>query len=100
SHSSNLLDAQTLWDATMADSIAKQLKVEPKSLIIHLNGSFHSESRLGTPEQLIKYSPKTDFLVVTMRPEADLNKFDKSKHENIGDFVILTVAEKSKKDVS
>ena len=28
--------------------------------------------------------------VVTMRYEEDFTKFDKTKHENLGDFVILT----------
>ena len=88
--SSNILSSQTLWDATMADSIAKHL--EKNSLIIHLNGSFHTESRLGTVEQLLKYKPKTRVLVVTMRYEDDFQNFDAEKHSGLGDFVILTDA--------
>ena len=88
--SSNILASQTLWDATMADSIAKNLK--KGSLIIHLNGSFHTESRLGTVEQLLKFKPKTRVLVVTMRYEDDFQNFDKEKHSGLGDFVILTDA--------
>ena len=90
--SSNILSSQTLWDATMAASIAKHL--QKKSLIIHLNGSFHTESRLGTVEQLLKFKPNTRVLVVTMRYEEDFQKFDKEKYSNLGDFVILTKAEK------
>ena len=41
-------------------------------------------------ELIKKYSPKTKFLVVTMRYEEEFTKFDKAKHENLGDFVILT----------
>ena len=85
-----ILDSQTLWDATMSYSIAEFLKSNKKPLIVHLNGSFHTESRLGTAEQLLKYRPKTKFLVVTMHYEEDFTKFDKTKHENLGDFVILT----------
>ncbi len=88
--SSNILNSQTLWDATMADSIAKHL--EKNSLIIHLNGSFHTESRLGTVEQLLKFKPKTRVLVVTMRYEDDFQNFDKEKDAGLGDFVILTDA--------
>ena len=89
---SPILNAQTLWDATMAFSIAEFLKKNKKSLVVHLNGSFHTESRLGTAEQLLKYRKNTKFLVVTMRYEDDFTKFDKAKHQDLGDFVILTDA--------
>ena len=87
---SPMLNAQTLWDATMAFSITEFLKSNKKSLIVHLNGSFHTENRLGTAEQLLKYRKNTKFLVVTMRYEDDFTKFDKTKHQDLGDFVILT----------
>ncbi len=87
---SPMLNAQALWDATMAYSIAEFLKANKKSLIVHLNGSFHTENRLGTAEHLLKYFPKAKFLVVTMRYEAEFTKFDKLKHQDLGDFVILT----------
>jgi uncharacterized iron-regulated protein len=35
-----MLAAQSLWDATMAFSIAEKLKADKNALIIHLNGSF------------------------------------------------------------
>lgn len=89
---SKMLEAQALWDATMAFSIAEQTKKEKNALVVHLNGSFHTENRLGTAEQLLKINPKTKILVVTMRYEDDFTKFDKAKHENLGDFVILTNA--------
>lgn len=85
-----ILDSQSLWDATMSFSISEYLKANKNSLVVHLNGSFHTENRLGTAEQLLKYRPKAKILVVTIRYEEDFTKFDKTKHENIGDFVILT----------
>jgi len=88
----NILASQALWDATMADAVAEFLKENKKPLVIHLNGSFHSESRLGTVEHLLKYRPKTRVLVVTIRYENDFNNFDKAKHTDLGDFVILTDA--------
>ncbi len=87
-----ILDSQTLWDATMAFSIAERLKNDKNSLIVHLNGSFHTENRLGTAEQLLKLSPKAKVLVVTMRSEDDFTKFDKAKHTDLGNFIILTDA--------
>ena len=87
-----ILEAQALWDATMAFSIAEFTKKEKTALVVHLNGSFHTENRLGTAEQFLKLNPKAKILVVTMRSEENFRSFDKAKHENIGDFVILTDA--------
>lgn len=88
----NILDSQALWDATMAHSIYGFLKKNRRPLVVNLNGSFHSENRLGTPEHLLGYRKKTSFLVVTMRYEDDFTNFDKAKHGGIGDFVVLTDA--------
>lgn len=87
-HSSNILESQNLWDATMANSIAKKLK--KNALVIHLNGAFHTENRLGTVEHLQKYKRKARIIVVTMKSNENFPNFDKSGDENAGDFVILT----------
>ena len=89
---SPMVNAQALWDATMAFSISEYLKRAKNPLVVHLNGGFHTENRLGTPEHLLKYSPKTKFLVVTIRSEENFTNFDKTKHTDLGDFVILTDA--------
>lgn len=86
----NILSSQSLWDATMADSVARYLKETKKALVVHLNGSFHTEGRLGTVEHLLKYRPEAKVLVVTMRYEDDFRNFDNTRHANTGDFVILT----------
>lgn len=94
--SENILDSQTLWDSTMAFWVSENLKREKKNLIVHLNGSFHTENRLGTVEQLLKFKPNTKVLVVTIRYEDDFTNFDRSKHTGLGDFVILTDAKQPK----
>jgi uncharacterized iron-regulated protein len=87
-----LINSQSLWDATMGNSVANYLSKNKGALVIHLNGSFHTEGRLGTIEQLLSYRPKTRAIVVTIRYEEDVTKFDPSKHKDLGDFVILTDA--------
>ncbi len=89
---SKILESQTLWDTTMAFSIAEYLKNNKIALVVHLNGSFHTENRLGTAEQVLKFNPKLKVLVVTMKSESDFKNFDKAKHSNLGDFIILTDA--------
>lgn len=88
----NILSSQSLWDATMAYWIADTLNRNKNALVVHLNGGFHTESRLGTVEHLMKYRDGTKATVVTIRYEDDFNTFDKAKHTDIGDFVILTDA--------
>lgn len=88
----NILSSQSLWDATMAYWISRALKKHDDALVIHLNGGFHTESRLGTVEHLAKYRRKARAIVVNLRYEKEFRTFDKAKHTDTGDFVILTDA--------
>jgi len=86
-----ILMSQSLWDASMAYRVSEFLKANKRGLVVHLNGGFHTESRLGTVEHFLKYRPKAKVLVVTMRYEEDFKKFDAKKHTDIGDYVVLTI---------
>ncbi len=85
-----LLQAQALWDATMAYTLAEHLMRQPDALIVHVTGAFHVEGRLGTPEMLLRYRPGTRMLVMVLRPSADPHRFDPAQHMGLGDFVWLT----------
>ena len=87
---SPMIDSQALWDATMAYSISQLFSSKSKPLIVHLNGSFHTEKRLGMPEHLQRYRPGAKFLVVTMKYVDDVSRFDLLKHLDLGDYVVLT----------
>ncbi len=87
-----IINSQALWDATMAYSISEVLWQDENALVVHLNGGFHTENRLGTPEHLVKYKSGAKFLVVTIKYEDDFRNFDPEKHGAIGDFVVLTDA--------
>lgn len=87
---SSILYSQTLWDAAMANAVANELKAKKGALVVHLNGGFHTEGRLGTVEHLLKYKPDAKAVVVTIRYEQDITKFDPEKHKGAGDFVVLT----------
>ncbi len=84
----HLLDAQALRDATMAYSIAEHLKRQPRALVIHVNGNFHSEGRLGTPEQLLALRPGTRLLVVSVVGGEAPTKIDAETLRQLGDFVV------------
>ena len=88
----NLIYSQSLWDATMGSSVANYLDKNNGALVVQVNGSFHTEGRLGTIEQLMCYRPKTRAVVVTMQYVDDVTKFDPVRDKGLGDFVILTDA--------
>ncbi len=83
------LDAQNLRDATMAYSIVETLKATPGALILHVNGSFHSNFGLGTPEHTLRLHPKIRQLVVAILSDG-YPEFDPEHMQGTGDFVILT----------
>lgn len=83
----NILFSQSLWDASMAHAVSQSLKKNPRSMVVHLNGWFHTENRLGTVEHLLSYRPKTKAIVITVKPVDDIKKFE---HTDAGDYVILT----------
>ncbi len=66
-----MLAAQNLRDATMAWRIAETLAQAPGTLVVHVNGSFHSEGGLGIPEHLARLAPQAEVVVVTMAPAAE-----------------------------
>lgn len=88
----NILSSQSLWDATMAYWISQALKKHDDALVIHLNGGFHTEQRLGTVEHLMKYRKKAKAVVVNLRYEKEFKTFDAAKYTDSGDFVVLTDA--------
>ena len=84
------LQAQTLWDAAMAQSIADYLDHHPEGRVLQINGSFHSAQRLGIPEHLARYRPGVSMLVITMVPDKFFPSFDHLTLRGMGDFVIVT----------
>lgn len=86
----HLLEAQTLRDASMAYAISEFLKRGRDPLVVQFNGTFHSEGRMGVPEQLAHYRRKARAVVVTIVPVEDSAAFDAATMSTLGDFIILT----------
>lgn len=60
--------AQCLKDSTMAESLQALHKRFPKRVILHVNGSFHSDYRQGTPEVLQTLEPALATVVIKVFP--------------------------------
>jgi uncharacterized iron-regulated protein len=86
----NQLHSQVLWDATMAYWINDQLVRRPEDLVLHMVGSFHVARGTGIPEQLERYRPGTQSMVVMLRAVEDINTFEAAPSGTWGDFVIQT----------
>lgn len=86
----NLILSQSLWDATMAYSIANALKSNPNKKIMMLNGRFHSEQSFGIVAQLSKYAPKSNSLVVTVLSDENFPNVQWKQYKELGDYIVVT----------
>ncbi|MCI0664339.1 MAG: ChaN family lipoprotein [Acidobacteria bacterium] len=90
--------AQCIKDETMAESIADnlnpQLKAEDKPLIVHFNGSFHSDYRLGAAARTNRRAPKSSIKVVSIIPLDNLDEINVAEYRNRGDYLIFTLKPK------
>jgi uncharacterized iron-regulated protein len=88
----NFLDAQVLRDATMAYAISQALTKREKALVLHVTGIFHVEGRMGIPEQLEKYRPRTRMIVIALVPSQEAPKLDAQTLKKTADFLFITGA--------
>lgn len=89
----NLPKAQAIKDATMAHFIATS--IDSNQIMLHVNGSYHSENFEGIVWYLNKYQPGLKILTIASKEQDQLNMIEE---ENIGiaDFTILVNERMSK----
>jgi hypothetical protein len=80
--------SQLLWDATMADSIARALRTPRTQKVIHLVGQFHSDFAGGTVKEVRARRPIARVLTVSMQ-RAD-GEFLRERDDGRADVVIYT----------
>jgi len=85
-----MFQAQNLWDATMAWSIAGFFKKHKDFKILQVNGGFHSEEKLGAAAQLKKYAKKINILNIACLSDGNFDNPDWSKYSKDNDYIILT----------
>ena len=86
----NMILAQSLWDATMAYSIAEALKKNKDIKVMQVNGRFHSDEGFGAVTQLRKYRPKVRTLVISATSDDQFPDIDWSQYKSQGDYIIIT----------
>ncbi len=84
-------EAQCVKDEAMAESIVAA-RTAHNTLVIHANGAFHSDYRLGTAERVKRRDPRARQIVVSFAPIADLDAANGRERRKIGDYVVFTLA--------
>lgn len=84
----NMFEAQCARDEAMAESIAGLL--QPGRLVVHINGAFHSDFRLGTVARLVRRRPDARVRTISAIPLEDLDPLDMNAQRDRADYLILT----------
>lgn len=84
-------EAQCVKDEAMGEAIVRSL-VGLNTIVIHANGSFHSDYRLGTVDRVKWRAPKARLAVVSFVPVTDLDTADGRSRRALGDYVVFTLA--------
>lgn len=82
--------SQSLWDATMAYSIADYLKKNKGKKVMQVNGRFHSDEGFAIVTQLKKYNPKLKSLIISTGTDDNWPNINWDSHKYLGDYIIIT----------
>ena len=84
--------AQCVKDETMAESIAQAYNeaTANKPVIVHFNGAFHSDYKLGTAARTVRRLPKAIVKVVSIVPLENLDAINVDEYRKRGDYVVFT----------
>jgi uncharacterized iron-regulated protein len=86
-----MYQAQCVKDETMAESIASAAQAAPGALVIHYNGAFHSDYRLGTAARTKQRLPKANIKVVSALPVENLDAINADKDRKRGEYLLFTL---------
>jgi uncharacterized iron-regulated protein len=82
-----LYSTQSLWDNSMGEACALALERYPGSLVLHVNGAFHSAYRDGTVRQLVLRKPDAKVLTVSVQPTSNPSVAD-PRGKPVADYVV------------
>ncbi len=87
---SRMYEAQCAKDEAMGEAVATAM-TEHNTLVIHANGAFHSDYRLGTVARVRRRAPRAKLVVVTFAPVKDLDAANGREKRKMGDYVVFTL---------
>lgn len=83
----NLATSQAIKDATMAHFALKATQTDPKSVMLHLNGAYHSDNYQGIVHYLSKSIAREKIMTISCVEQKDIDQLD-DPNQNIADFII------------
>lgn len=89
--------AQCLKDDTMVESILQYKQEHSDAVIFHIQGAFHSESRLGVVEKLQWLNPDLKISVIntiSYNPGKESLAMTVDSHKTTGDYLVLNTKSK------
>lgn len=85
-------ESQCLKDETMAESVVRA-REKGSPLVVHVNGSFHSDFGDGAAERVRRRLPRARVLVVSILPVENLDTLEPTKQDRKrADYLVFTTA--------
>jgi uncharacterized iron-regulated protein len=82
--------AQCLKDETMAEAIVDAIERYPGALVVHMNGSFHSDYGDGVPARIVRRRPGTRVTILTGIPVPELEHAPVTENLERADYLLFT----------
>ncbi len=89
----NMIDAQAIKDATMANFISKNLSEE--IVFYHINGSFHSKNKEGIIYYLKNSNPELTIYSICMVEQDDIHDLEE-ENQSLADYIIAIPSDMTK----
>jgi len=88
-------ESQCVKDETMGESVARAL-TEARArgngaLVVHVNGSFHTDYTLGTADRALRRAKGAKHMVIKIIPTPDIDGVDAKSMRKFADYLVFTV---------
>ncbi|MES2524542.1 MAG: ChaN family lipoprotein [Gemmatimonadota bacterium] len=86
-------EAQCVKDEAMGEAVATAFATSGRATpVLHVDGAFHSDYRLGTVERARRRMGNARMVVLSAVPVADLATADAAPHRGKADYIVFTLA--------
>ena len=88
-------ESQCVKDETMGESVARALTDArargANALVVHVNGSFHTDYTLGTADRALRRVKDAKHMVIKIIPTMDIDGVDAKSMRKYADYLVFTV---------
>ncbi len=84
-------EAQCAKDEAMGEAVATAWQQRRGAVVVHYDGAFHSDFRLGTVPRALSRAPGASSLVISAIPVASLDSLPVADHREKGEYLVFTL---------